>query len=108
MNMNEHEKIFNEEIDRRLHSDEWSASIAAGVMASVRNERKKKFYDVTSILFPVAAAAVLVLALTFQAGVHRAVTDDSGASVRAVSAVSVDTTGIFNDEIDQLISYAGN
>jgi hypothetical protein len=108
MNMNEHEKRFNEEIDKRLHSSEWTAAIAAGVMASVRNERDKKIFDITSILFPIAAAAVLVLALTFQGGVRQSVADDSGAPVQMSGVASGDTSGIFNDEIDQIISYTGN
>jgi hypothetical protein len=108
MNMNEHEKIFNEEIDKRLRSSEWTASIAAGVISTVRDERKKRVYDITSILFPVAAAAVLVLALTFQGGLRHSVADDSGALVQMSGVAGEDTSDIFTDEIDQIISYTGN
>ncbi|HON77943.1 MAG TPA: hypothetical protein PK544_05600 [Spirochaetota bacterium] len=108
MNLNEQEKKFHEEIDRRLSSSAWSESIAAGVLSAARSERKKKIFDITSILFPVAAAAALVLALTFQAGVQRTVTDDSGSLVQMSNVAGGDTSGIFNDEIDQIISYTGN
>lgn len=57
------ERKFNEHIDARLASRNWSAEIARSVIARDRLDRKNKRADIAALVFPLAAAAVLILAL---------------------------------------------
>ncbi len=57
------ERKFNEHIDARLTSRSWSAEIACSVIARSRLERKRKMANIAALVFPLAAAAVLLIAI---------------------------------------------
>ncbi len=56
MKTNYRDRMFDEEIERRLNSAEWSSMMAAGTKRAVRARRLSL---AGSFLFPVAAAALL-------------------------------------------------
>ncbi len=62
MKTNYRDRMFDEEIERRLNSAEWSSMMAAGTIRAVRARRLSL---AGSFLFPVAAAALLFAVVSF-------------------------------------------
>ncbi len=65
MGNNDFNRIFDEEVKKRQESSEWSRRLASDVLSTLKEERKKRMFDVVSYAFPLAAAAVLFIVLAF-------------------------------------------
>lgn len=95
---------FHVEIDRRIASAEWSDGIAAQVFARARAERRQHAANIASALFPLAAAAVLVIALAFQSESARtAVSDLAGRHV-----IESEIRDIVSNDIDGILGGTTN
>ncbi len=65
MGNNEFDRIFDEEIKKRQESSDWSRRLASDVFSTIKEERRRRIFDVVSYAFPLAAAAVLFIVLAF-------------------------------------------
>ncbi len=106
MSSSEHDIRFEHEIDSRLTSSRWSAGMASAVIARLGAERRKRLINTVSYLFPAAAAALLIFAITFQS---RIVTQEAGSAGESAetgsSVVLAETSGLLSDEVDQIIRH---
>jgi hypothetical protein len=95
---------FRAEIDRRIASSAWSGEIAARVFTRAHAEKRQKVMDAVSALFPLAAAAVLVIVLAFQTEVART----TGQDVTGRHPFDSDVHEIVSNDIDGILGGTWN
>jgi len=97
---------FEHEIESRLASSRWSAMMASTVIARLGAERRRRLINTVSYLFPVAAAALLLMAITFQSLLVTPEANVAGESADTGSSiVFLETSGLLSDEVDQIIRH---
>ncbi len=89
------DNIFDEEIKKREESSQWSERITSNVFSFIENEqaKKKRIFDIVSYAFPLAAAALLIIALTFGF-------TSSNESIKQLQASYITTYGISKDTLE--------
>ncbi len=106
MSSSEHDIRFEHEIDSRLKSSRWSAGMASNVITRLGAERRKRMINTVSCLFPAAAAAILLIAITFQSLIVTPEANGAGESTDSGSSVVLaETRGLLSDEVDQIIRH---
>ena len=65
MNINKLNKIFDNEIQKRLDNPEWSCQIVSWVYTRINHNRTDRIINIASVSFPLLAAALLFLILAF-------------------------------------------
>jgi hypothetical protein len=68
MSIKEFNRIFEKEIKKRIDSSEWSCLVVSRVFERIKKERKSRIINVLSAMFPMAAAALLFIVLSFGIG----------------------------------------
>ncbi len=66
MSIKKFNRIFEKEIRKRIKNSEWSCLVVSRVFEKIKRERKNKIINILSAIFPVAAAALLFIVLTFE------------------------------------------
>lgn len=103
MNHDETDRILDKEISEREKSCDWSSQIVTKVFASVRQGRKKRLIDIASFAFPAAAAAALILVLTFGIDTTDKMLEQYNAGI-ALSGTIHESYVLSYDEVDYYIN----
>ena len=86
MSIKEFNRIFEKEIKKRIDSAEWSCLVVSRVLERIKKERKNRIINLSSAMFPIAAAALLFIVLSFGTGSN----DEQGSDLNFAEVIGVD------------------
>lgn len=93
-------RLFDDEVDKRLSSNEWSAMTATAVFSELHSERREKAMNIISYIVPLLATAATFFVVFTSFLFH-------GMYMHGSDLVTghMDFTGYYTSEVDSMMDY---